>query len=129
MTLLPMQAEMMFDMASVTKPVATATSIMILAERGLLRLTDRVSNYVPDFSRYIDADSSLAAEARIWHLLTHTSGLPPYTDAKKAAAALGEPCSTVDLVEYIAALPKLNPPGDVYHYSCLGFIYHRSNKR
>jgi len=67
-----MEPEMMFDLASVTKPVATATSIMILAERGLLRLTDRVSDYVPGFSRSVRADTSLAEEARLWHLLTHT---------------------------------------------------------
>ncbi len=117
-----MHTEMMFDLASVSKPVATATSIMILAERGLLRLTDRVSDYVPGFSKFVKPDSSLSEGARIWHLLTHTSGLPPYTSALQAAAALGNPCSTAALVEYIAKLPKLNAPGDAYHYSCLGFI-------
>jgi len=118
----PMRTDLMFDMASVTKPVATATSIMILAERGLLRLTDRVSDYVPAFSRFHKPDSSLAEGARIWNLLTHTSGLPSYTDAQKAAALLGNPCTTDSLVALIARLPKLNPPGEAYHYSCLGFI-------
>ena len=117
-----MQPEMMFDLASVTKPVATATSIMILAERGLLRLTDRVSNYVPGFTRYVRPDSSLSEEARIWHLLTHTSGLPSYTDAAKAAEALGSPCTTAALTDYIARLPKQCAPGECYTYSCLGFI-------
>ncbi len=117
-----MTTDMMFDLASVTKPVATATSIMILVEQGKLRLTDRVAKYVSDFSRFRRADSTLAEEARIWHLLTHTAGLPPYTDAKKAAATLGNPCRTSDLVAYIARLPKLNAPGEEYHYSCLGFI-------
>ncbi|HNW58160.1 MAG TPA: serine hydrolase domain-containing protein, partial [bacterium] len=119
---LRMQPEMMFDLASVTKPVATATSIMILAERGQLRLTDRVSEYVPGFSRYVRPDSTLAEEARIWHLLTHTSGLPSYTNADKAAEVLGTPCTTAALVDYIAKLPKLSPPGEAYTYSCLGFI-------
>jgi len=118
----PMRVDMMFDMASVTKPVATATSIMILAERGQLRLTDRVSDYVPGFSRYIYPDSTQAGDARIWHLLTHTSGLQPYTNADRAADSLGRPCTTEALVNYIAHLPKLNAPGDEYHYSCLGFI-------
>ncbi|HOT95711.1 MAG TPA: serine hydrolase domain-containing protein [bacterium] len=119
---LRMAPEMMFDLASVTKPVATATSIMILAERGQLRLTDRVSDYVPGFSRYRKPDSSLAEEARIWHLLTHTSGLPSYTSADKAAQTLGTPCTTAALVDYIAQLPKLSAPGELYTYSCLGFI-------
>ncbi len=118
----PMRTDMMFDLASVTKPVATATAIMILAERGMIRLTDRVSDYVPGFTRFIRADSSLAESARVWHLLTHTSGLPPYTPATEAAEVLGNPCTTEALVEYIAKLPKRNAPGDAYHYSCLGFI-------
>lgn len=118
----PMRANMMFDMASVTKPVATATSIMILTERGQLRLTDRVRNYVPNFCRYIFPDSTEALDARIWHLLTHTSGLQPYTNADSVAVKLGCPCTREALVNYIAELPKLNAPGDKYHYSCLGFI-------
>lgn len=118
----PMGKDMAFDLASVTKPVATATSIMKLCELGQLRLTDRVSMYVPEFSRFAISDSEQAEEARIWHLLTHTSGLPAYTNADSAARALGRPCTTEALVKYIAALPKLNPPGEQYRYSCLGFI-------
>ncbi|MBM3236748.1 beta-lactamase family protein [Candidatus Poribacteria bacterium] len=118
----PMRVDLMFDMSSATKPVATATSIMILAERGQLRLTDRVRNYVPNFNRYVYPDGTEAPDARIWHLLTHTSGVPPYTDADSAAAKLGRPCTTEALVNYIAQLPKLSAPEDEYHYSCLGFI-------
>jgi CubicO group peptidase (beta-lactamase class C family) len=118
----PMTASMMFDMASVTKPVATATSIMILCERGQLRLTDRVSDYVLNFRRFKKPDSTWAEDARIWHLLTHTSGLPAYTNADTAATSLGRTCSSAALVEYIGNLPKYNAPGEVYRYSCLGFI-------
>jgi CubicO group peptidase (beta-lactamase class C family) len=119
---IPMAPEMLFDLASVTKPVATATSIMLLAERGMLRLTDRVSDYIPGFTRFLQPDSTVAEEARIWHLLTHTSGLPSYTNVQQAAEVLGSPCSTAALVEYIARLPKLSAPGERYIYSCLGFI-------
>jgi serine-type D-Ala-D-Ala carboxypeptidase len=118
----PMTANMMFDMASVTKPVATATSIMILCERGQLRLTDRVSDYVPNFRCFKKPDSTWAENARIWHLLTHTSGLPAYANADTAATKLGRTCSTAALAEYIGNLPKYNAPGEVYRYSCLGFI-------
>ncbi len=118
----PMRINMMFDVASVTKPVATATSIMILCERGQLRLTDRVSDYVANFRRFKNPDSTWAEEARIWHLLTHTSGLPAYTNADTAAATLGRTCSGAALVEYIGNLAKTDPPGAVYRYSCLGFI-------
>jgi len=106
----------------VTKPVATATSILILAERGQISLWDKVKAHVPEFAPYKDEWGIAAEDARIWNLLTHTSGLPPYTNADEAAKKLGTPCRTEDLVKLIAALPKTNPPGEAFHYSCLGYI-------
>jgi CubicO group peptidase (beta-lactamase class C family) len=117
-----MQPDMIFDLASVTKPIATATSVMMLVEAGKIRFTDRVSDYVPEFSRFVYEDSTMAEQARIWHLLTHTSGLLPYTNADEAADSLGRPAKREELVEYIARLPKISAPGEEYHYSCLGFI-------
>jgi CubicO group peptidase (beta-lactamase class C family) len=118
----PMDVSMIFDLASVTKPVATATSIMILAERGRLRLWDKVKDFVPEFSPYIEEGGSPGDDARVWHLLTHTSGLPPYTDAKEVAMKYGDPCPTETLVKHIAGFKKSSPPGKSYAYSCLGFI-------
>jgi CubicO group peptidase (beta-lactamase class C family) len=118
----PMDKDAIFDLASLTKPVATATSILILAERGELSLWDRVKMHVPDFCAYKDWLDEPGDDARLWHLLTHTSGLPPYCNAEEAAKALGNPCSTEALVAYIAALPKDNPPGHSFAYSCLGYI-------
>jgi len=120
----PMAVDAIFDLASVTKPVATATSIMILAERGKISLWDRVKTHVPDFAPYRDAWGNAADDARIWHLLTHTSGLPPYTDAEAARKALGGTATVTPeaLVGYIAKLPKTGPPGAEFHYSCLGYI-------
>jgi CubicO group peptidase (beta-lactamase class C family) len=118
----PMTADMIFDLASVTKPIATATSIMILAERGKISLSDRVKMYVPEFAPYVDDWNEAGEDARILNLLTHTSGLPPYTDAVEAGKKLGNPCSMDDLVKYIATLKKTNPPAAEFHYSCLGYI-------
>ncbi|MBM3293901.1 MAG: beta-lactamase family protein [Candidatus Aminicenantes bacterium] len=118
----PMAAEAIFDLASLTKPVATATSVMILAERGELSLWDRVKMYVPGFEPYRDWLGEPADEARLWHLLTHTSGLPAYTNAEEAGRSLGNPCSTEALVGHIAALPKTAAPGAKFVYSCLGYI-------
>ena len=42
-----MTPEIVFDLASLTKPIATATAILLLAERGKLKLTDPVKQYVP----------------------------------------------------------------------------------
>jgi len=118
----PMAVDAIFDLASVTKPVSTATSIMILAEQGRISLWDRVKMHVPEFAPYTDPWGQSGEDARIWNLLTHTSGLPPYTDAIEAGKKLGNPCSTEDLVKYIAVLKKTNPPGAEFHYSCLGYI-------
>jgi uncharacterized protein YbbC (DUF1343 family)/CubicO group peptidase (beta-lactamase class C family) len=67
----PMTADTIFDLASLTKVVATATSVMILVERGKVRLGDPVSRYIPEFA---------AAGKRtitVEQLLTHRSGLIP----------------------------------------------------
>ncbi len=124
----PMTRSMIFDMASITKPVATATSIMILVERGEIRLWDKVKEFIPEFKPYVsEEDKALEKESEpedacLWHLLTHTSGLPPYTDAEELAQRFGETVSTEDLVQHIAQLEKTDPPGKAFHYSCLGFI-------
>jgi CubicO group peptidase (beta-lactamase class C family) len=113
---------MIFDLASVTKPVATATSIMLLVERGQIRLWDRVRVYVPEFSTWYGEKGIAGEEARLFNLLTHTSGLPPYTDPKEAARKIGDPCTTADLVKLIAGIPKERPVGKEFVYSCLNYI-------
>ena len=60
-----------FDLASLTKVVATTTSVMMLVEQGRLRLRDRVSTYLPEFASHGKGAITVA------QLLTHTSGLPP----------------------------------------------------
>ncbi|MEE3138848.1 MAG: serine hydrolase domain-containing protein, partial [Acidobacteriota bacterium] len=63
-----------FDLASLTKVVATTTSVMQLVEAGQIRLTDRVGTFIPEFSRY--GKESVTVR----HLLTHMSGLRPDLD-------------------------------------------------
>ena len=70
----PMTLDTMFDVASLTKVVATTTSIMMLIEQGRLRLVDRVATFIPGFERYGKADITIR------HLLTHVSGLRPDVD-------------------------------------------------
>ena len=118
----PMKIDKIFDLASVTKPVATATSIMILVEQGRLRLWDKVKQYIPEFSTFVDDSGKTKGDARILNLLTHTSGLLPYRNADEAAKILGSPCDLDSMAVYIANLKKTNPPGEEFHYSCLGFI-------
>src|SRR5262249_28717204 len=68
---LQMTTDTVFDMASITKPVATATSIMLLVERGQLKLGQRVSSIIPEFA------ANEKDQITIFDLLTHQSGLLP----------------------------------------------------
>jgi CubicO group peptidase (beta-lactamase class C family) len=118
----PMRVDMLFDLASITKPVATATAIMLLVEQGKLRLWDRVSDFVPGFAPFRDETGRAGEAVRIWHLLTHTSGLLPFLHNEEIEQFLGIPCSLEELVGYIAQLEKLFPAGAEFLYSDLDFI-------
>src|SRR5258708_28324191 len=69
----PMMIDTVFDLASLTKPIATATSIMVLVERGAIGLDEPLVKYVPE----CDKDGKSAITLR--HLLLHVSGLPADT--------------------------------------------------
>ena len=105
-----MTVDTIFDVASLTKPVATATSIMILIEQGKLRLNDTVGKFIPEI------DDEQAKRVTIQQLLTHTSGYRPDFD-------LGEKWQGREGM--LAALKKeklRNPPGTRFVYSDIGFI-------
>ena len=116
----PMTLETIFDLASLTKPIATATSIMILVERGQISLEDEVRKYIPEFKPYVD-EQGKEYHAKIYHLLTHTSGLPDYTSADSIKNEYGYPAPE-GTIETICNLPRFAPPGKEFKYSCLGFI-------
>jgi len=121
----PMTEDMIFDLASLTKPLATATSVMILVEQGRLSLNEKVKSYLPEFEPYADETGQPGQDARLWHLLTHTSGLPSYlstTDPVELENMLGSSIKTADLVTLISKLKKTDPPGQAFRYSCLGYI-------
>jgi len=118
----PMEYDMIFDLASLTKPVATATSIMILVERGQIHLREKVKDYIPGFKPFLNEQGNYGDDARIWHLLTHTSGLPPYIKNENIPHHFGSFVTLNNMVAYIANMDKTNPPGEDFHYSCLGFI-------
>ena len=106
----PMSTETVFDLASVTKPF-TALSIMILVERGELNLDDPARRYLPYMPRNI----------KIKHLLTHTSGIPDYSNVAGLVKKYGKG-NRKGLEEYIAQMAGKNKPGEVYEYSCLNFV-------
>jgi CubicO group peptidase (beta-lactamase class C family) len=111
----PADRNTIYDLASMTKPIATATSIMILRDRNQIQLDDYVSKYLPAFACKGKED------VRIEHLLTHTSGLPAYTSADELSEQFGSPCPD-KVIEKICSLKALSKPGEEFRYSCLGYI-------
>jgi len=69
-----MTVDTVFDLASLTKVVATTTAVMQLVEQGKIRLNDPVAKYIPEFAQNGKADIAIR------DLLTHYSGLPPDLD-------------------------------------------------
>jgi uncharacterized protein YbbC (DUF1343 family)/CubicO group peptidase (beta-lactamase class C family) len=67
----PMTEDTIFDIASLTKVVATTTSVMQLVEQGRIRLGDPVAAFIPEFGKYGKGAITIR------HLMTHTSGLRP----------------------------------------------------
>jgi CubicO group peptidase (beta-lactamase class C family) len=111
----PAGRDTIFDLASLTKPIATAVSIMILRDRGVIDLDDYAGKYLPAFA------CNGKQEVHIRHLLTHTSGLPAYTDAAVLKEQFGSPCPD-KVIEKICSLQAVSKPGEEFRYSCLGYI-------
>ncbi len=107
----PMSPDTLFDMASLTKVVATTPSILILCERGYFRLDDALARFIPEFGQNGKEDITIR------HLLTHTSGLPDHIRFWELGL-LGDA-----IIDYICGLP-LDPAsvGLRVVYSDLGFI-------
>ena len=106
----PMTLDTIFDLASLTKVVATTTSVMILIEEGRIRLNDAVAAFIPGFERYGKGPITVR------HLLTHTSGLRPDVD-------LADPWTGYDtaLARAVEEVPT-SPPGERFVYSDINFF-------
>jgi len=105
----PMTIETVFDLASLTKPLATAMSIHLLASEKKLALGDPAKRYLPELG---DDKSGITIE----HLLLHTSGLP----AADALASFRD--GEAAALKNIGALRLKTAPGTAYKYSDLGFV-------
>ncbi len=115
-----MDVNTVFDLASLTKPIATATSAMILIERGQLRLMDKVNLFIPNFQGWRTADGK-TIDIRVVDLLTHTSGLPSYAPVETLEKQIGAP-NPDGLINYIATCKRDFEPLTNMQYSCLNFI-------
>jgi len=105
----PMTVDTVFDLASLTKCIATATSVMKLVQDGRIRLGDSVSTYLPDFAQNGKKDITIR------DLMTHYSGMPPDLDLKSQ-------WSGRDAAYQMAMREKpINPPGSQWVYSDINF--------
>jgi len=114
----PMRADAIFDLASMTKPIATGTSLMVLVDEGRLSVEDPVGKYLPEFKGGDKRDITIR------HLMTHMSGLPPYVGAagqKVIKEKAGFPCRD-ETRACIRGIELARPPGEAVVYSCLNAI-------
>ena len=131
----PIEADTIFRIYSMTKPITT-TALMMLIEEGRLRLTDPVCEYLPEFKNVQVAEQGEAGKLQlvpavcpitVRHLLTHTSGLGYGEDTNPLIGKLyGErvgplwdgrgPDALRQFVAAIASVPLYFHPGQAYHY-------------
>ncbi|MER7011329.1 serine hydrolase domain-containing protein [Saccharopolyspora sp. NPDC000359] len=131
----PVRPDTLFRIYSMTKPI-TSTAIMMLHEEGAFELTDPVSDFIPSFAdlRVYTGGTARAPqtrpageEMRIWHLLTHTSGLTyafhylhPVDELYRRAGFEHGMAADLDLAaccDEWASLPLLFDPGTAWNYS------------
>jgi CubicO group peptidase (beta-lactamase class C family) len=105
----PVVEDTLWDLASVTKPIV-GLAVMSLLERGRLALSDTVSAYLPEYAGTDKADISL------WHLLTHTSGIPGQQPLYRRHP------DRDGMLTALRHLPLRHPPGTEVAYSSPGFM-------
>jgi CubicO group peptidase (beta-lactamase class C family) len=105
-----MKFNCLFDIASLTKVIGTTTSLMLLADRGLINVEDPVGKYIEAFN------SPDKKEITIRHLLTHTAGLYEWYPLYYLAS------NKQDCFRVIEGLPLVSEVGEQRRYSDLGFV-------
>ncbi|HEV2426435.1 MAG TPA: exo-beta-N-acetylmuramidase NamZ domain-containing protein [Terriglobia bacterium] len=115
---LPMRVDTIFDLASLTKVIATNTAVMQLLEQGKLRLEDPVADYWPEFG------ANGKGEITVRELMTHYSGLPPDLELEPTWSGYE---TAMRMIEQAS---PVFPPGTRFMYSdvnyeTLGELVHR----
>lgn len=108
----PLREDAMFLVASITKPIV-ASAALLLVERGLLTLSDKVTDYIPEFGK------NGKNAVRIRHLLTHTSGLPDMLPDNVGLRRNHAPLSA--FVEGTCEVELDFPAGRGVRYQSMGF--------
>ena len=122
---IPMTRETIFDLASLTKPLATTTALMLLAEDGAVQLDDPVAKVLPAF------EERGKQAVTIRHLLTHSSGLKPWRgfhepllekERKTGDRILGTPEAREWILDRVIRSGLVHLPGEAAVYGDLDFI-------
>jgi CubicO group peptidase (beta-lactamase class C family) len=113
----PMTEDTIFDMASLTKSLATATAVMQLYEQGEVQFDDPVQQYLPDFN---PANDPQRAKVTVRMLLTHTSGETGDVDIKDPWGLDG--ADKTEGIYRALSTPLESGPGEVFRYSDINFI-------
>ncbi len=112
----PVNSGNIFDIASITKVVATTAAIMKLYDEGKLTLDDSVGKYINEFVGYKFEDVGERKMVTIRHLLTHTAGLPPFELFYEIEGDIEDRYRAIYSVKLAAK------PGEKYVYSDIGFM-------
>ena len=113
----PMTEDTIFDLASLTKSLATATAVMQLYEQGKVAFDHPVQQYLPDFNT---ANNPRRAEVTVRMLLTHTSGETGDVDLKDPWGLNG--ADKAEGIHRALTTPLESAPGEVFRYSDINFI-------
>ncbi|MBC7855691.1 MAG: beta-lactamase family protein [Pirellulaceae bacterium] len=106
----PMTTDTVFDVASLTKPIATATSVMILVDQGKLKLEEPVAIYLPEFA------ANNKEKVTVRQLLVHVSGLIPDNSIKDYDDGAHE------ALKRVFALKLQTSPGERFAYSDMNYV-------
>ena len=106
-----------FDLASVTKVIATTSAAMKLYEEGKLNLDTTVVSYLPEFTGPDSANTEMKKTVTVRHLLTHTAGLKPFKRFYRMEAPDVE-----SLLDSVFQSELDTVPGTNYAYSDIGLI-------
>jgi CubicO group peptidase (beta-lactamase class C family) len=113
----PMTEDTIFDVASLTKPLATATAVMQLYEQGKVQFDDPVQKYLPDFNPSNDPQR---AKVTVRMLLTHTSGEAGEVDLRDPWGLDG--ADKAEGIHRALTTPLKLGPGEVFRYSDINFV-------
>lgn len=110
----PVAPDMVFRLGSITKQL-TAAAILLLVEEGKLSLVAPLGEVLPDYE-------GPASRVTIHQLLTHTGGVPSYTDVPEYAARMREDVTPAQMIERFREKPLDFEPGAGWHYSNSGYF-------